>query len=261
VLKFLNRTRSFHKITDRQLRKAKKILVSVPVDQTVSHLTCFQPGNNVFANALIAYEAKGEDSAFDLLKKYYSTVVYKTVADIWGNSDPSFERVPAMGVVMPWFREDFESKLHRICVNPESSKPLSKESADYGLHPPGEFGWQFFGPVSEGVLKLEWTRLLSVYLSIRDKGYAPSKYGHMHGYVLASPSGRVVVVMGGKHRYSALVALGVKTLPILLKAKACDLYVHDNQLSQWPQVANGVYSCKTARAIFEQQMSGIHENF
>ena len=261
VLRFFNRARPLNKITDRQLRTANKILVSVSVDQTVSHLTCFRPQHNVFANALVTYETLGESAAFDQLREYYSTVSYQTVADMWGSSDASYGRIPAMGVVMPWFEESFDSKLRRICVNPEATVPLSREAADYGLKPPEEFGWQFFGPVSEGVLKLEWNRLLSVYLSIRDNGYAPSKHGHMHGYVLASESNRKVVVMGGKHRYSALVALGVKTVPILLKTKACDLYVHEHQLNQWPQVMNGTYSYETASEIFKRQMSGVHEDF
>lgn len=248
--------RPLKNISNRKLQAAKKLLVSVPMKDTISHLTCFSPEKNVFANALVAYELYGRSALKDSLADYYASSSHNCVADIWGEGAGPLNDIPAMGVVMPWFCENSVDKLSRISVNSNAGVPLSVEAANYGLDPCSEYGWQFFGPVSEGVLELECNRLVEVYDSIKKNGYSPSLKGHIHGYLLASDSERVVVIMGGKHRYAALIALGQKYIPVILKAKSCKLYTHKRDIKQWPQVVNGAYDLGLAEKIFCRQMGG-----
>lgn len=259
MFKFLSPPRPLKNISNRKLQTLRKILVSVPIKDTVSHLTCFSPDKNVFANALVAYESSGRSALKDSLADYYESSSYSCVADIWGASSGPLTEIPAMGVVMPWFRENSADKLSRISVNAKADVPLSVEAANYGLDASSEYGWQFFGPVSEGVLELECDRLIDVYESIKKNGYSPSFKGHIHGYILASYSERTVIIMGGKHRYAALIALGKKHIPVILKAKNCKLYTHEKDMEQWPQVNSSAYDLKLAEKVFFRQVSGGNE--
>lgn len=253
MLDILFRAKSLNAVSRRKLDASRKLLVTIPVSETMSHLTAMTPKENVFANTLSEFEVFGEERGRARLAEYYRSRVCNTVADIWELSASNLEAIPAMGVVMPWSREDPVKKLQRIAVNPESDRPLSREAYEFGLSTEFDYGWQFFGPASDSLVSEEFRRLISVRNSIMKEGYNPRRGGHMHGYVLEYGGDRKVVVVGGKHRYAALIALGYEEIPVIIKAKLSHLCVYREEAECWPQVVSGLYTLDSALKIFDRQ--------
>lgn len=257
MFRLFRQPKTIDELNFERIKPSSKLLVDVPTNQTISHLTCFTPESNPFSTALKAYEQSGIESLRSNLMRYYRNNAYETVADIWALKSSRLSALPAMSVVMPWAKEDHEKKLERIAMKTNSGQYLSREAASLGLDPAYDYGWQFFGPASPSLIDLECNRLVSVYESVKKQGYKPVKNGHMHGYVLANSQGSKLVVVGGKHRYAALIALGFETIPVIIKSKVTPLCVNRDKMEDWPHVNDGTYKCSEALKIFDRQFYGI----
>ncbi len=257
MFSFFRRSTSLDEIDFGRIGVTSKLLVDVSISRTVSHLTCFLPENNVFCEALKLYASHGEKALKDKLHHYYSGNICLTIADVWGLKNDKLSAMPAMSVVMPWSKECPEVKISRIAIASGRGGFLSREAADLGLNPESNYGWQFFGPASSALVDLECNRLISVYESIRREGYRPSRNGHIHGYVLTDGYEKKVVIVGGKHRYAALTALGYSDIRVLIKSKVTPLCVSSEEKLKWPQVKHGLYSIDDAVSIFNRQFNGI----
>ncbi|MFC3680613.1 hypothetical protein [Bacterioplanoides pacificum] len=161
-----------------------------------------------------------------------------------------------MATVLPWSTSTPEAKLKRICANTNAKRLLSKEAYQLGLREKDNYGWQFFGPVSEGLGNLEFKRLISVYNSIQKNGYFPERYGYIHGQFLISDNDWVWVNIGGKHRFSSLAALNYERIPVALKSRSSALFIRRSESAYWPNVKNGLFSEQESLNIFDRIIDG-----
>ncbi|MBE0482118.1 MAG: hypothetical protein IBX52_01325 [Bacterioplanes sp.] len=257
MFRFLQYAKPIDEIDFDKIKPKSKFLVNVPIDQTISNLTCFTPQTNVFAQALKSYGKLGEEALRQQIETYYTTQICENVADIWSLNTEKLKGIHAMGVVLPWSDECSRENFARIAISNGAGRFLSREAAELGLNPTDSYGWQFFGPASRSLIDLECNRLVSVYDSIKNKGYKPAIYGHIHGYILTDGCRRKVVVVGGKHRYAALIALGYSRIKVLIKSKITPSVVSNQRIEQWPQYQNGTYSREDVLSIFERQLNGV----
>lgn len=161
-----------------------------------------------------------------------------------------------MATVLPWGIATPEQKLPKVCVNPDAPKLFSSEAKKLGLSEKGNYGWQFFGPVSEDLGQMEYQRLTSVFNSIKDSGYLPEKHGFIHGQFLISNDNWIWVNIGGKHRFASLAALNFKNIPVALNSRSSALFIRRLDVEYWPNVKNGLFSKADALNIFDRLMAG-----
>jgi hypothetical protein len=130
------------------------------------------------------------------------------------------------------------------------------EAYKLGVKPEGNFGWQYFGPVSDSVGLLEFSRLKSVYESINEKGYCPPAKSHIHGEFLISDDDWVWVNLGGKHRCAALIAMNYSEIPVRVRGKYGAAFVRRCEVDYWPNVLNGLFSRDQALQFFDKMILG-----
>ena len=112
-------------------------------------------------------------------------------------------------------------------------------------------GWIFFGPHHEDYGKREFNRLTGVYDSIRKNGYNPELAGHepVNGYFLKRGNKLRFVLLQGNHRVSALKALGITEVDVLIR-RGHPAIIDYNDLNRWTSEGGGIYSSFAANALF-----------
>jgi len=110
-----------------------------------------------------------------------------------------------------------------------------------------EDGYQFHGPVSERIGRLEYQRLTDIYERLKAEGYDRTR-GHAHFQVLRRDGECCFLNCGsGSHRTAAMAALGHKTIPaVFTKNHVVDV----EMVEYWPQVRRGVWTKEQAEAYF-----------
>jgi hypothetical protein len=228
----------------------------VPIERCRSHMLGFTVDENPFIKTLIDYSSSNSNYSGSVLENYYNHYCPTSMQSVLRSDNPSLNKYHPMATVLPWGISTPEEKLPNICVDPSAEQLLSKEAHKLGLKEKNNFGWQFFGPVSEDLGLQEYARLISVYNSIKEHGYLPEKYGYMHGQFLVSDDDWVWVNIGGKHRFSSLAALQYKSIPVALKSRSSALFIRRSDVDYWPNVKNGLFSRTDALNIFDRILSG-----
>ena len=129
----------------------------------------------------------------------------------------------------------------------DPKKPTAKGEKGLG----SAHGHQGFGPVSDDKGELELRRLTQTYDSIKASGYQPS-HGHdgdIRGYLLKTDDDYRFIVRQGLHRAAVLSAMNYTHI----RVRFFDPYpraIFEHELSNWPQVKNGVMTQKAAECIF-----------
>jgi len=228
----------------------------VPMERCRTHMLGFTKAGNPFVKTLHDY-AQGQHS-YDgsVLEQYYNSYCPESMGQVLQSNSLTLQHYHAMATVLPWGISTPETKLPRICVDPNAEKLLSKEAHQLGLSEKDNYGWQFFGPVSHDLGVLEFERLSSVYESIKDQGYHPERYGFIHGQFLISEEDWVWVNIGGKHRFSSLLALDYEQIPVALKSRSSALFIRRSDSAHWPNVKNGLFKEEDALNIFDRIMNG-----
>lgn len=228
----------------------------VPLERCRSHMLGFTINENPFIKTLIEYSQGKSSYTGSILETYYAQYCPESMQSVLRSDNPLLNKYHPMATVLPWGISTPEEKLPNICVDPTAERLLSKEAHKLGLKEKNNFGWQFFGPVSEDLGVQEYTRLVSVYNSIKEHGYLPERYGYMHGQFLVSDDDWVWVNIGGKHRFASLAALQFENIPVALKSRSSALFIRRCDVDYWPNVKNGLFSRNDALSIFDRILNG-----
>lgn len=207
------------------------------------------PSSHHFTATLLEYaknnSQKFEDSKLnhfyknfkpkDLNRLYFSYSNYKPVN--YNSNSPLLSSDPKV-ITQPWLSD---------IISPTSivkGKEISEEGLAY------KEGSQSFGPVSEAKGKLEFSRLINTYKSIKSKGYVVDYFhNQISGYFIKSDNDYRFIIQNGNHRTASLAALGYDSIPVIFRhnyPRVIDI----NDVKLWPQVKNrNVTKCE-AEAIF-----------
>lgn len=230
----------------------------VPLERCRSHMLGFTVNENPFIKTLVDYSKGNSNYTGSVLEYYYNNYCPTSMQSVLKSDNPSLNKYHPMATVLPWGISTPDEKLPNICVDPKAERLLSKEAHKLGLKEKDNFGWQFFGPVSEELGGQEYTRLVSVYNSIKEYGYRPERYGYIHGQFLVSGDDWVWVNIGGKHRFASLAALQYKSIPVALQSRSSALFIHRCDVDYWPNVKNGLFSRTDALNIFNRILDGTN---
>lgn len=192
------------------------------------------------------------------LEEYYQLCQPQNVGEALGinpNQDPVFLFEP-YAFVLPWSGKPNKQQL-KIVWN-----RADRENRQHGSSVRGKEGFQLFGPVSDAKGELEFKRIKEVSLSIKDKGYLRNNgpNGDIEGRLLVSSGKFVVLISGGQHRAAAAVANGYDKLPVRLGSKNPTI-INPKYIQNWPGVKSGVYTARSAHAVFNRIMEGTQPDF
>jgi hypothetical protein len=113
----------------------------------------------------------------------------------------------------------------------------------------------YCGPVPMNRIKKEIVRIISVFESIKNKGYCPKKSSdlfnsnHIQGYFLKRGDDYRFIVLHGKHRIASLSVLGYCEIPVTFCINKPRI-VFAEDVKNFPSVMNGYYSIEEASEIF-----------
>ena len=153
--------------------------------------------------------------------------------------------------VLPWWAVADQTQFSDI--RPQDQRLRYKHPERYGVDANIDYGCQFYGPVSKGVGELEFRRHVETHQLINKNGYLPYLHGHLTGQFLLSENKCAWVCHKGNHRYVSLLALGLETLPVAFSSKkGTPVVVRRDDVTEWPNVANGLFTKKEALQVFDR---------
>ncbi len=216
---------------------------------------------HAFAHTLKIYENEDHYSefkkrkSFQFLEQFYLKVQPKTVAerlkiDCLNKCD--YFNLPPLYTVYPW------QKINHLTYY-NSSVQIMKEEFEkqtkfkYKI----EDGNKFFGPVSYRMLKSEYDRLISVYNSIKTKGYINNNDIAIQLFV--KDDEYLYQATNGIHRISSLIALGFESFPLLMSIGKTDVINRANY-KEWEHVKSGLYTEEQALLIFDNAFKPMIDN-
>jgi hypothetical protein len=219
------------------------VVFEVPIAKCCNHtLFSYAPdGWNPFIESLRDYACKRHITyEGSVLNRYYEKFQPKT----------HFERY-LVGADKD--RDLPQCRLRRLLVGVHQLRlpwqPASPGGQGTQHRPPG--GVPGYGPVSDVRGRREFSRLTSVYESIKRRGYKPGgeRDGEIMGYFLRRPGDYRFVLRDGLHRMAALSVLGYEQARVTFRPDhphTIDLTDLDN----WPQVRSGLLEPQVAEMIF-----------
>lgn len=234
-------------------RQAKAIVTHVAADRCRSNFLGFSVQDSPFVQILTQDHSRYEGSA---LEAFYQTFQPETVGELLGLKNSAVASLPAMSAVMPWWNRKPEQRLEQVAVTAGNGRLLGKEAIKLGACEQTDFGWQYYGPVSTPVGKMEYERQVSVFHSIRDQGFQPTSATQIHGEFLVSGEDWAWVNIGGKHRLNSLVALGNPEIQVSAKGKYGPVIIRRSESSIWPNVQNGLFDEAEALGLFDRILAG-----
>jgi hypothetical protein len=227
------------------MAQGRKFLMDIPIEKCRSiGFSCANP-HNPFVNSLLLYQ-KNKSLAYQgsPLQDFYSTYQLGKEAE---------KQHDGKKISPPWDNgckaeiNTAEARLER--------KDFLKVMDSLGLN--GElYGQIKNGPVSDLFGQVTFERLIRILNSIRNDGYHPEKVGaqHISGRCFVSKKDFRVNISSGKHRMTALQALGFETVPIVLNP----VLVYRKHVKNWPNVIKGYYTKEEALAIFDERFALEH---
>jgi hypothetical protein len=116
------------------------------------------------------------------------------------------------------------------------------------------------GPVSEGFGQITFNRLIQVYESIKQNGYLLDQQGYKHitARLFLSEADYRAEISSGKHRISALQALGFSTAIIQFGPPAFSQVIRREDVAFWPNVRAGYFSPEEALEVFDEKFQTRH---
>lgn len=146
------------------------------------------------------------------------------------------------GAIYPWLDENPVSKEKYI------KSVLTKGHVINGERFYLEDGDQFFGPVSFKKGCSEFNRLVTVYESIKNKGYLSRADSPIIGTIIMDKidGDWSVLIRGGNHRIAALAVLGYSYVNVLIESEGRGGIVLLSEIDSWPAVKNNILTRKEA---------------
>jgi hypothetical protein len=227
------------------MAQGRKFIMDIPIEKCRSiGFSCANP-QNPFVKSLLLYVNR-ESLAYQgsPLQDYYST--YQPGKDVEQYYD-------GKKISPPW-DNGYKAKINTAEARLER-KDFLKIMDSLGLK--GElYGQIKGGPVSDIFGQVTLERLIRILNSIRKEGYQPEKVGaqHISGRCFVYKKDFRVNISSGKHRMTALQALGFDTVPILLNP----VLVYREHVKHWPNVIKGYYTKEEALAMFDERFALEH---
>ena len=214
---------------------------------------CASHRGNPFVDTLIGY-ARGEIKNFEQspLAGFYRTWQPLSAADVLGLTGddvaPELLQAPPLGFVMPW--NDWSPAR----AEQRWAGIIEADNREHGGLGKAKLGWKSWGPVDPTIGQQEFGRLISVFDSIKTRGYQRSEAGDgdIKGVALHRAGEFRVLVTAGHHRASALAALGRTTVPIRID----NMLVRREDAAAWPNVRTGLFTKQQALALFDRLFEG-----
>ena len=237
--------------------RKKKYVTSIDVSRCRTNIMGRSLVESPFVAFLKEYET-GKVTTYkgSLLERFYNEVQPKSMCEVLGLDGGPFQDVHAMATIMPWWDLTPDNCLPQRAVDVNATDLLGKEAVSNGLKEKDNFGWQHFGPISDEVGELEFQRLVTVYKSIKEKGYITRGSVPINGEFLVTDSDWAWTGLGGKHRMTSLVALGWERIPVTTKGRYGAPIVKAAEVDSWPNVRNGLFTRDQALTVFSH-ISGI----
>lgn len=232
-------------------RGGKKSAFKCPLSKHVNRngLSYSHQGYHPFVETIREYAA-GECTCYQdsVLKKFYDYHQPRCAADaiVGFDSTPRAynEYPPHTFYLVPWCSQsvdEMDSMVRRWNVKDYEDHADHKMSVE-------EDGFMDQGPISDRKGRLEFERLVRIYESIEQHGYA-SEHGHAHFLLLRRGDSYRFVSQGqGNHRTAAMSALGYETIPAVFSKR---WMVDIDLVDHWPQVRAGAWTKDEAEGYFE----------
>lgn len=239
------------------LSPEQKFVFDVELDRCLglhsAAFICSSESNHPFIQTLHAHADGDCDSyATSDLKRFYEAFQPGTAADVVGLSPDDTH--PALSAASP-----FASSLPWDFLTPEENEQVlratsARDYSDNGFQLSADAGWKVWGPVSDAAGEAEFSRLVSIFNSVRTSGYRrhDALDGDIEGQLMSLGSEYRVMISRGQHRIAALAAMGAKTAPVRLLPKI----IARSEASLWPNVDRGFYTVEQAMAVFDRIFQG-----
>ncbi len=216
--------------------------LGISIDDTVS---------NPFTRSVADY-LSGKHTGYDgsVLQRFYESWRPETLARFVGVV--ADERAPLSRPVivgdMPWdpyrdidqlLRERDVYELDRL--------------AKFGRARNGRHGYDYFGPTSPALGEYRFKKHCRVAQSIVDEGFDPSVH-IIDVQLFTGGSSSALLVRDGKHRTTALAAIGIQRVVVSLPS----IYpvIRRQDASTWPGVVAGLYTVEQALEVFDRFVEG-----
>lgn len=109
---------------------------------------------------------------------------------------------------------------------------------------------QHFGPVTSEFGKIEFSRLIKVFESIRKRGYRPSLVQHaVFGHFLFCGNRYRFLLREGQHRAASLRVLGATSLPVVVWHGVAS--INCANLGRWSTQQGGLFDVGTVNVMFD----------
>lgn len=245
------RDENFSPIESLYRTKAKRILLSIPLDKCRTQLwNSLEEDRNPFVKTLIDY-ANGELFNYkgSAMETYYKEYQPQNAAEVLRlPNNFILKNTDALGFILPWdINDSLQAKLIRKRVAIKENKVNGK---DMDL----SFGYTEFGPITFEKGIVEFERIINVYNSIKRNGFIEDilhQDGGIRGYFLSDGEDYCFIVTSGKHRSYALSALGYKKIPIMIDLIFKCIYYSSGKY-YWPNVQNSVFTENDVDDLFQK---------
>ena len=196
-----------------------------------------------------------ESPSFQYLQHFYSDYRPKTVAD--------FLHLNSNQAALSSSQSQYFSSLPENEIKPWSPMTLQENylrrintmKHEFSKHKLGRYansdGFKTFGPASEKLILNEYHRLTTTFDSLRIHGFI-EKYGYPTANLFVSGNNYMITPKHGWHRTAAMIALGYKEIPFLLRLDK-DSIVRREEVKNWHHVKSGLYTEEQALSIFDKR--------
>jgi hypothetical protein len=232
------------------LSNGHPFIMDIPIEKCFAIDFSGTNKNNPFVHTLLAYK-KG-------LCKTYSDSPLKDYYDTWQPSNPTKKDERNLELAPPWnYGVRKESNLTASRLNRKDFVKIRKELGLSDKEISGHIGR---GPVSKGFGEVTFNRLVKLYDSIEKFGYKPDEMrsGHITASFFIHGNDYRASISSGKHRITALQALGYKKIPIQFGPPKFPVIIRRSEVDKWPNVKAGYYSKLEALRLFDKKFSDEH---
>ena len=161
---------------------------------------------------------------------------------------PQLAALPPLAASEPWEARSPEE------IQAVMESLITQENHAQKVHLDASQGVPFWGPVipKKGAIEIE--RLRKICASIQRKGFKrhDGLDGDVTGDLLLNGTTWAIRLRGGQHRAAVLAALGFERVPIRIPLNEPRAVVYRQDVNQWPQVRNGLFTADEALAIFDR---------
>lgn len=228
-------------------------IAKIPKESCRSNFFGWHASENPFVKTILESSKTHTEST---LLKFYSHHQYINTGELFKIKESPISSAPAMAAVMPWWNLTPKERLKSIAILTASGRFLGKEAVEFGASTAKDYGWQYFGPISNPIIEIEFKRQISVYNSIKQHGYKPDSPLCVHGEFLVAADRWCWVNQGGKHRFNSLIALNHDQITVSAIGKYGPFIVRPEDAKHWPNVKNGNFTEKEAIELFYRILDG-----